>query len=393
MSKLLTFILIFITSVSVVSCGAKKNSKTDSDAGRAYMEAIVSSKSCGGSIVSEISRKISALSSTVSELSVDDPILRIQQKNRKSSIDKTLEFSQTVLSERILSERIETLKELLDSKKDIKVSYEEFRKIAKMVQKLRINFDRWSFHQCHLTSLIDNNSKELNDFIELETLYCEKGCISSLMPERFIEGEEKREKAINVCSLLNRRSYCKVHYDIAKVYSGEDEFIKEILNKARIFFDQEVFGMTDSPLEIECTESEKKKLIIPIYQNSNSVSLMTAISENWKNDDILIEFKLGSSGVRLELVDSGLSRVALNDLSTIYLNKNLVGVQKIKTIAHEFGHTLGFRDCYIEYYDTKSSEVIYYELERDKGNLMCSLEFGTKIPEKYLKKVVSKYCE
>lgn len=357
------------------------------------MEAVVSSKSCGGDIVEEINKKIAKLSSTVGELSVGETISRDQKKRTQSLIEKNTEFSQTVLSESILLERVDYLNELLISKRDIKLSPEEFREINNKVQKLRINFDRWAFHQCHLTSLIDNNSKELNDFIELETAYCEEGCVSSLMPERKIEISEKREKVINVCSLLHRRNYCKVHYDIASVYDGDEAFIREILNKARIFFNKEVFGMTNSPLEIECTVSEKKKLTIPIYQNSHSASLMTAISENWKGDDIEIDFKLGNSGVKLELVESGLSRVALNDLSTIYLNKNLVGVQKIKTIAHEFGHALGFRDCYIEYFDTKTSEIIYYELERDKGNLMCSLEYGTKIPKKYLEKMTSKYCE
>ncbi len=40
------------------------------------------------------------------------------------------------------------------------------------------------------------------------------------------------------------------------------------------------------------------------------------------------------------------------------------------TIRHEFGHVLGFPDCYIEFYDAPHSEMVNYQL--DIENLMCS---------------------
>ncbi len=40
------------------------------------------------------------------------------------------------------------------------------------------------------------------------------------------------------------------------------------------------------------------------------------------------------------------------------------------TIRHEFGHVLGFPDCYIEFYDTDERVMINYQL--DITNLMCS---------------------
>ncbi len=382
------FVLLF-SFLTLTSCGVKKNSKSDVDDNTAYIEAALSSKSCGGEKVLDLNSRITALEESLRELKIVDPILKPQKRNFKSNKSS----SPIILSEVLIEESIEDIQNVITSKSETTVTNSEFREIKRRVQKLRINFDRWSFHQCHLTNLIDNNAKELNDFIELETMFCEENCLSTLMPDREILQKEKREKTINICSLFKRKSYCRVHYDIASIYGGEDEFVREILKQVRIFFNQEVFGMNESPLEIECEQTEKKILTIPIYQNSNSVSLMNAILENWKRDDIEVKFKLGSRGARLELVDAGLSRVSLNDLSTIYLNKSLFGTERVKTIAHEFGHTLGFKDCYIEYFDTKSGEVVYYELERDKGNLMCSLEFGTKIPEKYLEKVVSKYCK
>ena len=40
------------------------------------------------------------------------------------------------------------------------------------------------------------------------------------------------------------------------------------------------------------------------------------------------------------------------------------------TIRHEFGHILGFPDCYIEFYDKKNAVMVQYQL--DTTNLMCS---------------------
>ncbi|MGK5081996.1 hypothetical protein WDW37_01730 [Bdellovibrionota bacterium FG-1] len=40
------------------------------------------------------------------------------------------------------------------------------------------------------------------------------------------------------------------------------------------------------------------------------------------------------------------------------------------TIRHEFGHVLGYPDCYIEFYDTARKMMINYQIDTD--NLMCS---------------------
>ncbi|NCN95382.1 MAG: hypothetical protein GW917_01525, partial [Bdellovibrionales bacterium] len=40
------------------------------------------------------------------------------------------------------------------------------------------------------------------------------------------------------------------------------------------------------------------------------------------------------------------------------------------TIRHEFGHVLGFPDCYVEFYVPEEESIISYQLDVD--NLMCS---------------------
>ena len=40
------------------------------------------------------------------------------------------------------------------------------------------------------------------------------------------------------------------------------------------------------------------------------------------------------------------------------------------TIRHEYGHVLGFQDCYLEFFDTSEKAMVYYEVDVD--NIMCS---------------------
>ncbi len=59
------------------------------------------------------------------------------------------------------------------------------------------------------------------------------------------------------------------------------------------------------------------------------------------------------------------------------------------TIRHEFGHVLGFPDCYVEFYDSDEKAMINYQL--DTTNLMCSRR--GKLQEKHLVALKAAYFE
>ncbi len=54
------------------------------------------------------------------------------------------------------------------------------------------------------------------------------------------------------------------------------------------------------------------------------------------------------------------------------LTIGLVGLdgQVRRVIRHEYGHVLGFPDCYVEFYDSEAKAIINYQI--DTTNLMCS---------------------
>ena len=83
----------------------------------------------------------------------------------------------------------------------------------------------------------------------------------------------------------------------------------------------------------------------------------------------------------------------VNKSKTISLNSKITKFTLSKTLAHEVGHVLGFNDCYIEYFDRDSDSIIYYELGREDSNLMCSINFGTKIPDSYFAELKKNVCQ
>ncbi len=111
----------------------------------------------------------------------------------------------------------------------------------------------------------------------------------------------------------------------------------------------------------------------------------TAEIQSWLTENIEDEWRFGSDfQLRLKYSASGrnLPRVIfeagatphVNGLGgaiiTMDANRSIQEYSVRWTIRHEFGHVLGFPDCYIEFFDPTERVMINYQIDLD--NLMCS---------------------
>jgi hypothetical protein len=106
--------------------------------------------------------------------------------------------------------------------------------------------------------------------------------------------------------------------------------------------------------------------------------------KQWLKVNIEDEWRWGEWSLVLNFVSSGMGHAHVefqagatphvNGLggNTITMDANLPLQQYSSrwTIRHEYGHVLGFPDCYLEFYDTKEKVMINYQI--DITNLMCS---------------------
>lgn len=138
-----------------------------------------------------------------------------------------------------------------------------------------------------------------------------------------------------------------------------------------------------SPLASVRWSKQKPGVVIVPFRKSNSAIerfLSMNIEEEWAIDgfQLRLEFVSGAAvfrsmggfaqkpGIVPHVARRRQIRPTIHLDSDIPLNTRY----SREVVRHEFGHVLGFPDCYVEFFDTTQQAMIYYEL--DEQNLMCS---------------------
>ena len=98
------------------------------------------------------------------------------------------------------------------------------------------------------------------------------------------------------------------------------------------------------------------------------------IQDEWKFNgwNLKLNFGTFSNGPVIEFQTGVVPHVESVGGNVIVMDQNQ-SVEEYEsqwTIRHEFGHVLGFLDCYLEFYDTAQNAFVNYQL--DTSDLMCS---------------------
>lgn len=116
---------------------------------------------------------------------------------------------------------------------------------------------------------------------------------------------------------------------------------------------------------------------LPFATNTPTIDawLTRHIQDEWKWDGggILADFTANSFGaVRVTFEPGATPHVDElgGDHMVMDANRSLDDALNQWTIRHEFGHVLGFPDCYLEFYDTAREVMISYQIDLD--DIMCS---------------------
>ncbi len=140
----------------------------------------------------------------------------------------------------------------------------------------------------------------------------------------------------------------------------------------------ELFLITHTREDIHWTDPELTLLKTP-FKRPDSEEVLEFLRVNIED-----EWRWGKWALNLDFIDGGWDTTHIEFVpgatphvnalagSTITMDANqpLTEYHVRWTLRHEFGHTLGFPDCYVEFYDTNTHEMISYQI--DTSNLMCS---------------------
>lgn len=109
-------------------------------------------------------------------------------------------------------------------------------------------------------------------------------------------------------------------------------------------------------------------------RNADVQNFLMNIEDEWKfgNWRLLLDFQNGSDIPHIEFRPNVTPHVEYLGGNKIVMDANqpLTEYDARWTIRHEFGHVIGFKDCYVEFYDADERAIFNYQLDID--NLMCS---------------------
>jgi hypothetical protein len=128
--------------------------------------------------------------------------------------------------------------------------------------------------------------------------------------------------------------------------------------------------------DVRWSSTNPSLMMIPFRETeSPSVKtfLINNIEDEWKFNTWRLTLQFDpAAAINVKFVPGTYPHVDALGGNNIFMdgNSSLEDWDTQWTIRHEFGHTLGFPDCYVEFYDSQESVMVYYQLE--VGNLMCS---------------------
>ncbi|MBC7420283.1 MAG: hypothetical protein H7328_06095 [Bdellovibrio sp.] len=169
---------------------------------------------------------------------------------------------------------------------------------------------------------------------------------------------------------------CKSELDLAIAQNQASGFYNKYVDQAKIVYDNffKVKKMRTDLIWSTDGLTLTQDFILPTLTKITTW-LQTNVEEEWKATgfQLLIKFVPQNSVSPFLVFEKGItphvSGATWNSI-TMDPDYSLEDYDTQWTIRHEFGHVLGFPDCYLEFYDQDKAEMIYYTIEPD--NLMCA---------------------
>lgn len=258
------------------------------------------------------------------------------------------------------------------------LSDEDFVKSIRAIDVLYQHTIRWSGSKDYLSWYINRSLWDIRGYVFLKEI---PDFETKLNNWEALTPEEKK----NFTSWL----FGLCHNGDFEDSDCRDELSKAI-SKNRIFSFYERFNrygeaQYKSFFKIPSTRSEiywneeKTKLFSPFLTPERSDVkrwLSDNIEDEWKGIgfNLVLDFK-ESSQDKIPHIEfkSGVTahvNAIAGDTITMDGDYSISSYDQRWTIRHEYGHVLGFVDCYLEFYDVNEKAMIYYEIDID--NLMCS---------------------
>lgn len=258
----------------------------------------------------------------------------------------------------------------------ITVDEKTYVSFASEYDRLYESATRWKLIIPYLQKYKDRKKNDIRGFYFLMN---QKDLSTKLQNFSKLDSENKTLFKTNLQGLcfntINSFEECTDELEVSIAQNLVENYYLKYKNKSEQIY-QNFFNIKNPRADIRWSKANPSFMTIPFLdpQDSKVLSFLKLnIEEAWKTKDwnLVLDFK---SSADIHVVFKPDATPNVNGLggNTITMNKNspLTEWGTQLDIRHEFGHVLGFPDCYIEFYDEQEKAMMGYQL--DTTNLMCS---------------------
>lgn len=257
------------------------------------------------------------------------------------------------------------------------VSDAEFIDNGRLVDRAYQRAARWTLQEPYLFQYSARKSNDIRGYFFLQKT---EDLDSKWQQWNQVDNKEKtniREWLINLCANTDRETTCKGKVSAAGQDGSRLKAIYDTyLPKSKVKYDS-FFKIQNARRDI--TWRVNSKMEVPFIRPSSTEVenfLTSNIEEEWQIKSLPWQLKLNfvasGSHANVKFVPGATPSVKNLGGNTITMDANtpITEYNVQWTIRHEFGHVLGFPDCYIEFYDDTNRVMVNYQI--DTSNLMCS---------------------
>jgi hypothetical protein len=394
--KINTFLIVL--TCLLVSCGAKVNNHT-SPLSESEFSYYLIEKSCASNKV-ELEPVTQEITKIYNDFVAKYPMSFIYIPPRFYDYKYPLVIN--------LSELAQDVKKLKSSMLDEDYLQSNVTNIAFELFYLYQNSMRFEGQKCSLPQLISQQQKDIRPFMELRDFCIEKEQteVCSQAGLEFLTDSEANfleDRTIKLCKTFdNDQLNCEVQYSINKENRTIGDLVSYYQNKFQTERFDKLFTLRNPHLSFQCQkyDDDTIQMYLKVYSKSitaENLELLTAfVEESWSRNNFSLNIEIvnspGSDVIEIFSTSGGTSYVPDLNNRQVFLSRDLDLLSQKRVFAHEFGHVLGFPDCYTEFFDNENKDLIYYEIDKNNTNIMCSLKTGVSVPNDYLVQLSQKSC-
>jgi len=313
------------------------------------------------------------------------------ETTRSFPIDQPSIYNETIVFqdyESLIAQLPDAMKEILLSDNpytdDLPIDLETYKHYGLLVDRVYQSASRWKIMQpymWHLRSVRQNDVRGYYVFTHTEDLN------EKLLNFNRLDSEEKNkleDALLGIC--FNKHSdddKCKKELESSLKNNNGDatKFYKTYFKNSEKIYES-FFKIPKEAVrsDIEWSVTNPTRATIPFlnpdekYKNFLHNIELEWQWHDWKQDWSLVLDYVDSGDNIPKLEFEAGTTPHVNELGgneiVMDANSPLTEYEVQWTIRHEFGHVLGFEDCYIEFYDDSIQAIVNYQL--DVTDLMCS---------------------